>query len=320
MTYLLFIAGLAVLLVSAELLVRGAVALADRFGVPSLLIGLTVVAYGTSAPELAVAIGAVIDGAPSIAVGTVVGSNINNVLLVLGLPAVLFARALHTTPAARDVALMTGAGVLVLALARDGSLDRADGTVLLVLLVAYVLATYRWARRQPARPEALAAHERRTALRPARREAGLAAALVLAGAGGLWLGAELLVPAAIDVATALGVPPRVVGLVLVAIGTSLPELATAIVAAARGHADVALGTVVGSNIFRLLGILGVGCLIDPLPIAADVLRFDFWIMIAAAAAHLPDAWRAEMVGRKGGVALLGAYGAYVWLTFSGVSE
>ena len=299
------------------MLVRGAIALADRLGVPSLLIGLTVVAYGTSAPEMAVAVTAVLNGTPGIAVGTVVGSNINNVLVVLGVPAMLAAKPLRTSPALRDVAMMVAASVIALVFARDGSLDRADGIALLVLLAAYAAAAYRLARAQPARPEAMAAHERHTELRPARREWVLSLTLVAAGIAGLWLAGRMLVPAAVDIATMLGVPARVVAIVLVALGTSLPELATATVAALRGQADVALGTVVGSNIFNLLGVLGVGCVLAPIPTAATLLQLDYWIMIASAAALLPLAARRQMVGRSLGIAFVAAYVAFVWLQFGG---
>ena len=314
MAYLQLAAGLAALLVGAELLVRGSVALARRLSVPSLVIGLTVVALGTSAPEFVVSIGAVLGGASGVAVGTVLGSNVANVLLVLGLPAVICATGHRTASVVRDVDLMIGAAVLLLVFAADGVLERWQGAVMFALLLTYLHASYRRAR-TARKTEALDSQVPATS-----SSLALAALFVLAGIVALWAGARVLLPAAIDIAQTLGVSDKVIGVVMVAVGTSLPELTTAVVAAVRRHGDVAIGNVVGSNLFNILGALGLTAIIAPIPVGRESLAFDIWIVLGASLLLIPYAMRRATVGRLDGAAFLVLYAAYVTAEFLHVPE
>ena len=270
---LMIVGGLILLVLAGDALVKGAVNLSLRLGVPALIVGLTVVAFGTSAPELLVSFQAVHDHAPALALGNVVGSNIANILLVLGVPALITA-----VPVSRelmhDFLVMMAATLLFVVLANLGPMGWPHGLVLLAGLAAMLWNSYTRARdhRASESVELEGVEEGISGLR--------IALYLLGGLTGLPLGANLLVEGAVHVATALGVSEAVIGLTLVAVGTSLPELATTCTAALRRQAGVAMGNVIGSNIFNLLGIIGVTSLVGPLPVPQPMLHFDLWVMVA----------------------------------------
>ncbi len=318
MTLLLFIAGLAALVVGANLLVRGASRLALSFGISPLVVGLTVVAFGTSAPELAVSVGAALEGQTDIAVGNVVGSNIFNVLFILGLSALIVPLVVNVQLIRQEVPILVGASLLLLVLVQDGRIGMLDGALLFVLLVAYTvfLVVQSRAEGQAAQDEyaeglaapAVGAWDDRV---PAQL------ALIAAGLVGLVLGSDWLVTAAVTFAQALGVSDLVIALTIVAAGTSLPEVATSVAAALKGERDIAVGNVVGSSTFNLLGCLGLaGMAAGPagLGVAPQVMGFDIWVMLAAALACLPVFITGREIARWEGALFLAYYAAYVaWL-------
>jgi cation:H+ antiporter len=306
MQVVMFFAGLVCLVLGAELLVRGAARLAANFGISPLVIGLTIVAMGTSAPEMAVSIGAALEGESGIAVGNVVGSNIFNVLFILGLSALITPLAVGAQIVRQEVPIMIGASVLLIALGLDGRLGPLEAGFLVALLAAYTVFLVRQSRAAPVSGEAS----------PAVREAGhhplVQGLLIVAGLALLVLGADWLVGAATAFARMLGVTDLVIGLTIVAAGTSMPELATSVVAALRGQRDIAIGNVVGSNTFNILGCLGVTGLVAPggLEIAAAVMRFDVWVMLAVAVACLPVFLTGRCIARWEGALFVLYYAAY----------
>ena len=313
--YLQLASGLVILLVGGELLVRGSISIANRLHIPSIVIGLTVVAFGTSAPEFGVSLKAVLEGSSGVAVGTVVGSNVANILLVLGVPALIVAGGHLTSSVLRDVDLMVGSGILLLAFAANGSIARWEGAVMFALLGAYLYASYRRARDEYTSLE-LDHEEDIEALHHAPPSIVLSVLFIAIGVVGLWAGSQVLVPAAVSIAGTIGVSDKVIGVVLVAVGTSLPELATSAVAAFRKHGDVAIGNVVGSNMFNILGVLGLTAAISPIPVGMEVLSFDMWVMISVSLLLIPYALRQRTVGRLGGLAFLVLYGGFIGLQFT----
>jgi cation:H+ antiporter len=315
MAYLQLLAGMALLLAGAELLVRGAVSAAKYLRVSPLLIGLTVVAFGTSVPEFVVSIDAVLKGFSGIAMGTIVGSNVANVLLVLGVMALFQPRQGGTdTSVVREVNLVIASGLLSLLFMANGTVERWQGAVLFALLLAYIYTSYRAPRRRAA--EAATGAEAAISGSSVR----FPAALLPVGIAGLWVGSELLVPAAMDIAVAWSVSDKVIGVVLVAVGTSMPELATSLVAAVRRHEGIAIGNVVGSNLFNIHAVLGATAAIVPVEVAAEVLSFDIWVMLAVPLLVIPYAKYGDRAGRLGGAALLALYAAYVASQFLGAPE
>lgn len=302
-------AGLIILLIAGDILVRGAVNLALRLGIPALIVSLTIVAFGTSAPELLIVIRAMQDQAPGLAVGNVVGSNTANILLVLGVPALV--SRLHTQhfDTRKSYALMIGASIVFIALAFWGPFTLWHGVILLGLLAAILISQFVDGQRQPetAPPEGAD---------PAMRGWKIAAFLVL-GLAGLPLGAALLVDNAVIIARDFGVSETVIGLTLVAIGTSLPELATTVMAAIRRQADVALGNVIGSNMFNLLAIIGIAALIGPIPVDPQFLRFDLWVMLGASVLLLPFVFWRQDITRRWGFVLALAYAGYLGFVLLG---
>ena len=312
MNLLLFIVGLAALVAGASLLVRGASALALSFGVSPLVVGLTIVAFGTSSPEVAVSVGAALEGQTDIAVGNVVGSNIFNVLFILGASALIVPLLVHVQLIRQEVPIMIGASLLLVALGFDGRLTRLDAALLFGLLVVYTVFLIVQSRRQT--QEAVA---ELTAELPQSaawdRHWAVQVALVVAGLVLLVLGSDWLVTAAVAFARSLGVSDLVIGLTIVAAGTSMPEVATSITAAIKGERDIAVGNVVGSNTFNILGCLGLAGLVAPsgLPLAPSVLTFDIWVMLAVAIACLPVFFTGREIARWEGALFLGYYAAYV---------
>lgn len=316
--FLLVAAGLAVLVVAGDFLVRGAVNLSLRLGIPASIIGMTVVAFGTSAPELVVSVRAVLDGLPGLALGNVVGSNIANILLVLGIPALIAAMPVSREECLRDYVGMIAASVLFIALAFLGPFTWWHGLVLLAGLALMLGDNYR--RAQAHRSGVGGGQEVGEDLEGADPAApGWRIGLFLvAGVMGLPLGAHMLVAGASALASELGVSDALIGLTLVAVGTSLPELATTVMAAIRREAGVAMGNIIGSNLFNLLAIIGVAALVGPMAVPEAMLRLDLWVMLGTSLLIAPFVLRGLPVTRMVGVGFLLAYAAYVAVLFSGV--
>lgn len=310
-TLLLFVTGGALLILGAELLVRGASRVALAAGISPLVVGLTVVAFGTSSPELAVTVGSAYSGQADVALGNVVGSNIFNVLFILGVSALIAPLVVAQQLVRFDVPLMIIASVLALLLGLDGVIGRLDGSLLAAGIVGYTVFLIRQSRRE----SAAVADEYTEAFGGEMRERSpllLNLALILAGLALLLVGARWLVSAAVTTATALGVSELVIGLTIVAAGTSLPEVATSVLASVRGERDIAVGNVVGSNLFNLLAVLGLGSLVAPAGIAVPMgaLTFDLPVMIAVAVATLPIFFTGYTIHRWEGAVFLGYYAAY----------
>lgn len=308
MNLLLIALGVALLYAGGEALVRGASALGRRFGLSSLVIGLTVVSTGTSSPELAATLAASFEGAPAIAFGNVVGSNIANLGLVLGLTALLWPLNAGRALIRRDVPLMLAASLLLCGMAANGLIGRPEGIVLVVLLIAFLVYLVH-SERQTAGAER-ESHPNRSISVPRNL------ALVIVGVILLIVGAKALVVGAVGVARFLGISERVIGLTVVAFGTSLPELASCLVAALRHEGDIVLGNLVGSNIFNILFILGVTTTVRPLAIELEAATMDLVVMVAfAALAGLLIATRQRLTKLEGGF-LFVAYLVYVGSLFA----
>lgn len=307
MAYLFVIAGLVLLLFCGDLLVRGAASLATRAGISKLVVGLTVVAFGTSAPEMVVGIDAVLTGAPTLALGNVVGSNIANVLLVIGLPALVAPLTCDAPRIGRNLLIMLGATAIFIGLAFTGEFSWLQGLVLLTAFIAFLSYSAISARKCPGEVEADFDEI------PDEPDSYLVASLlVLAGLVGISVGADLLVNGSVTIAREYGVREEVIGLTLVAIGTSLPELATALMAAIRRHCDVAVGNVIGSNIFNTLAIIGVSSMFGTIPVPDEFLRLDLWIMLGSSLLLVPYCRMHASVGKISGAAMLIAYAGYMY--------
>lgn len=301
----LIILGLVLLLFAGDALVKGAVNLAIRLGIPAMIVGLTVVAFGTSAPELLVSVNAVLSGAPGLALGNVVGSNIANILLVLGVPALISAMVVERE-VARDFLTMVAATFLFISLAFFGPITVPHALILLAGLGLMLADNFRRAR----------AHQTDVSVEELEgAEPGIPGIKIglylLAGIIGLPIGAQVLVSGAVNIASTLGVSDALIGLTLVAVGTSLPELATTVMAAIRREAGIAIGNIIGSNVFNLLAIIGVAALVGPIPVPESMLRVDLWVMLGASLALAPFIWLGWRITLGWGVALLLLYAGYV---------
>lgn len=338
--YFYLAGGLVILLVCGDLLVRGAASLAARYGVSPLLIALTIVAFGTSAPELLVSVRAALAGAPGIALGNVVGSNVANILLILGLPALILPIACTGRTVPHNMLIMMAASVLLIVLCFVGTLGFWQGALLLSLLTAYLVYSGWDARMHPYDPpplfaeedaipenelpyDAFAAEARVTThdlphgdIHPSKLSRRVIAAKILFGIAGLPIGAHLVVDGGTDIARTFGVSDAVIGLSLIAVGTSLPELATSVMAVFRKNDDVVVGNIIGSNIMNILAILGITALIAPLPVESSFLSFHLWVMLAAVVVLLPATMTGGKVGRMTGIVFLAGYGAYIYAMFS----
>ncbi|TNC65800.1 calcium/sodium antiporter [Rubellimicrobium roseum] len=315
--------GLVLLVLGAELLVRGAVRLAERLGVSALLIGLTVVGFGTSTPELVTSVQAALVDSPGIAVGNIVGSNIFNILVILGVAAMIYPLTVSSTALRRDGVLVIATALLLVVVGWTWMLDRPVGALLLGLLAAYLF--FAWRQERVAAGGHTAAFEKAEALEGldpgttpgadgSRSALGWALPLLMAlgGLGLLVLGARFFVGASIDLARLLGVSETVIGLTIVAAGTSMPELATSAIAAVRRQSDVAVGNILGSNIYNILGIGGVTALIAPTPVPPEIAGFDSLVMIGVSVLLLLLLWTGRRLTRGEGALLLGGYVLYVW--------
>lgn len=306
--------GLVILLLAGDSLVRGAVNLSLRLGVPALIVSLTIVAFGTSAPELLIAISALQDNAPGIALGNVVGSNTANILLVLGIPALL--ATLHTSEcnSRKNYLFMIGASVVFIALAFRGVFTIGSGLILLVLLALILANAFREARAHKRAGEADELEDIEEA-DPDMPYWRVTLYLIL-GLVGLPLGAHILVDNASLIAKAYGVSETVIGLTLVAVGTSLPELATTVMAALRRQADVALGNVIGSNMFNVLAIVGIATFFGNIPVDREFLTFDLWVMLASSLLLIPFVFFKVDITRAWGFVLTALYVVYVAVVLS----
>lgn len=307
-----FISGLIVLIVGAELLVRGASKLALSFGISPLVVGLTVVSFGTSSPELAVSVQSAWSGRVDIALGNVVGSNIFNILFILGLSALITPLVVHRQLIRQEVPLMVGVSLLLWALAADGGISRGEGLLFVALLLGYTFLVIRQSRRETAADRELASPAAPADATAWDRHWGVQVLLVLAGLGLLIAGSNWLVGAAVALARQLGMSELVVGLTIVAMGTSLPEVATSVMAAVRGERDIAVGNVVGSNIFNILAVLGISASVAPgaLLVPPSMPAFDLPVMVAVAAACLPIFFTGHLIARWEGALFLAYYVAY----------
>jgi len=308
LTLVLFLLGIGLLILGADLLVRGASRIALGLGVSPLVVGLTVVAFGTSAPESAVSVKAALAGQADIAYGNVVGSNVFNVLVILGLSALVAPLLVDRQLLRRDVPIMIGSALLLPALAYDGRIGRLDGALLFAGIVAYTAWSVLQSRREAAARRAAGGDEAPGPTGPA----AVNLLLVLGGLAMLVLGARWLVEGAVAIARSFGVSELVIGLTIVAAGTSLPEVATSVLASIRGQREIAVGNVVGSNVFNVLCVLGLAGLVAPagVPVAAQALSFDTPVMIAVAVACLPIFFTGHVIARWEGALFLFFYAAY----------
>jgi len=316
LSILLFaLVGLAMLGLGGDLLVRGAVGLADRLKVSSLFTGLVLVGFGTSTPELVTSLSAAFQGSPGIAIGNVVGSNIANILLILGVTAVILPIPADPKSFRRDAPMLAAATLTCVVVVETAHIGRFSGLLFLLFLTAYLVHTYRLEQRKHDAPAEL--HEQQAMLlQPRSRAAWISAVLAVSGLAGIIAGANLLVGSSIRIAGFLGVPDSVIGLTVVAVGTSLPELATSVAAAFRRQTDLALGNIIGSNIFNILGILGVTALVRPFRIPENVVSFDAWVLLGVTALLVYYAMSQARISRAEGVVFLLLYGAYLSLLAS----
>lgn len=313
MTWLFLGLGLVLLVAGADLLVKGAARLAGAFGVPSLVIGLTVVAFGTSAPELAVSVKAAYSGQAELAIANVVGSNIFNVLFILGVAALIMPLVISKQLIRQDVPIMVGVSLLVMWMVRDLQLDKIECAVLVAGLLSYTFFLFKQGKAQGAASAETGDSEVEAMLKePQPMWQNLL--FVVGGLALLVLGARWLVESAIALATAWGVNEAVIGLTIVAAGTSLPEVVTSIVATIRGERDIAVGNVVGSNIFNILCVLGLSGLVSPIPLVAgeQMSQLDIPVMLAVAFLCVPFFFAGAILNRIEGALFLSAYIAYTW--------
>ena len=319
MTFLLIIGGFTLLLLGGEGVVRGSVSLADRLGVSPLVIGLTIVGFGTSLPEMVVSVNAALAGAPGIAVGNVIGSNIANTMMVLGAAAVVSPIMVNPRALRRDTACMVVATVVFICLGLSGKLVWWHGAFLLVVLAGYVSQSV-WNDIRTGGPAAELRREEAREAGVATLRIPTASALVVIGMGAVITGAEWLVTGATDLARLFNVPDEIIGLTIIAIGTSLPELATSLVAAFRGHPDVCLGNILGSNLFNLFGIAGVTALFADLPFSEKAMDFDLWILLGTAILLISFMFSGRRLSRIEGGVLVALYSLYVSAQFLGIGS
>ena len=321
--FLTLVGGLALLIIGGELLVRGAVAVAERLGMSPLLIGLTLVGFGTSTPELVTSVEASLIGSPGIAVGNIVGSNISNTLLILGLSALIMPMAVSSTALRRDGIVVLLVSLMFAIVSYTHILDRISGGIFVGLLIAYIAYAYRQERstaeigvghtaaytKAEAHDELLDGQARSNL--DGRLGFLLPLGMAIAGLSVIIFGGKLLVESAIAIARSYGVSESVIGLTIVAVGTSMPELVTSLVAAFRRHGDVAIGNILGSNIYNILGIGGATGLIAPTNVPPDIVSFDNLVMLAATIVMFAFAWSGRRISRVEGLLMFAGYVAYI---------
>ncbi|MCK4938848.1 MAG: calcium/sodium antiporter [Rhodospirillaceae bacterium] len=319
MTYLQLLIGCILLLGGAEIMVRGAVQVATRLGLSALLIGMTVVAFGTSAPEMVVSMNAALAGTPGMALGNIVGSNTANILLILGATCLIAPVVVDPKAILRDGIMLLSASVFFVWISLLGHIGSTIGAAMVVALVIYFIRAYVRERQNGSASAKL--HERETEeLKDIEINIWMAWGFLIFGLVGVIYGADLLVESGTEIARNLGVSEEVIGLTIIAFGTSLPELAASVVAAIRGHTDVAVGNIVGSNLFNLLFVAGGVAAVHPLDVPEQIQRFDLWVMLAATIMLFSYLVLGKRFRRREGVLLLGTYGGYVALQAYGVSN
>ncbi len=309
--------GLVTLGIGGDVLVRGAATLARIAGLTPAVIGLTVVAMGTSIPELVVSLLATASGSSAIAVGNVIGSNLFNVVGILGMTALLYTLPVRGQVVRIEWPFMFAASWITMLIMRDGSVDRLEGITLMCALVLFINFSLRLARAEVKEEEraAMAAGVERHEVPAGKREVWVAVAFVLVGLIALVFGGSWLVDGSVGIARFAGLTERVIGLTVVAIGTSAPELAASLAAARRGETDIAIGNILGSNIFNLLAILGITATILPIQVPQESVRVDLWWMLATSFVLFPLMRTRMRIGKREGLALLGAYGSYLFFLF-----
>lgn len=315
----LLLCGIGLLALGGEALIRGALGLAVRLAVSPLLTGLVIVGFGTSMPELVVSVDAVRSGQPDIAIGNVVGSNIGNILLVLGLSAVITPLTVTALSLRRDALGVIAVSLLFTMLTFNGLLSRLDALIFLVVLVIYLLWAY-WSERFEVSPSAGVYKAEADEVEQVPKSVVWSIAATVMGLLLMIAGSQVLLKGAIGMAHSFGVSEAVIGLTLVAVGTSLPELSISVIAAIRGHADVAVGNILGSNIFNVLGILGVSAFVQPMKLANRVLVFDQWVMLVTAVLLFIFLWSGRRLNRLEGGVLLVGYFAYIAASFTVVGH
>lgn len=303
------ISGLVLLLVGGELLVRGAVASAKSLGVSPLLIGLTLVGFGTSTPELVTSVTAALNNSPGIAVGNVVGSNTANILLILGLAAMIYPLAIDPKGFRRDAIMVVVAALACLLVVLNGYMDRWIGFVFVATLFVYVIYVYRSEKRAPDEAALVAEHRAEDAPKGPGTMA-LSVAMAVAGIAITIFGARFLVSGSIELAKGFGISDTIIGLTIVAVGTSMPELVSSVIASLRKHSDVAYGNIIGSNIYNVLFILGATAMISPIEMPSQIAAFDIWVMLAATALLVFFARSGFKLQRWEGMAFVAAYIGY----------
>lgn len=319
MIYLQLLAGFVLLLGGAEFLVRGAVAVAAKAGLSAMLIGMTVVAFGTSAPEFVVSLNAALDGVPGIALGNVVGSNIANVWLILGATALFAPVVVDARAVIRDAVMLMGSSILFAWLCMTGSIEQIAGGTMVLLLLGYFL--YSYLRERGAGNASSHLHEREAEeFEDVKMGMPVAWLSLIGGLAAVAYGADLLVAGGSAIARDAGVSEEVIGLTLIAFGTSLPELAASGMAALRGHTDVAIGNVIGSNLFNLLGVAGGVAAVTTLPVPAQIQSFDLWVMMVATVMLLAYLVFGARLGRREGAVFFSLYCAYIAVQAFGVER
>lgn len=313
MLYIALFSGLLLLFLGGEALIRGASSLAKKIGVSPLVIGLTVVGFGTSMPELVVSVQAALLNQSDIAVGNVVGSNIANILLILGVSALISPLKCKPALLYRDGAIMLAASVFFLAISYIGIIGFWHGLLMVISLFAFIFYAY-WSETKLNAPAA-ELHTQSAELAPQNYNIILSITFILIGLVFLILGSRFFVDSAVDLSRQWGVPEAIIGLTLVAIGTSLPELATSVIAAFRGQSDVAVGNIIGSNIFNILGILGVASIISPIAVSPQIASFDNWVMLGVSLLLCPFMFTGWRISRAEGAIFLAGYCAYIFILY-----
>lgn len=317
MVYVTLAAGLLLLLFGGDVLVRGAVSLAVKLEIPTLVIGLTIVAFGTSAPELVISLRSALAGSPGIAIGNVVGSNIANVLLVLGIPALIAATNCDQPFIKRNMMYVIGASLLFITLCFLGPLSFWHGAILFGCMVAFLVESGRRAAQRSDAATIIGEEsiELIDGVSGVPTRNWVIAAFLIIGLVALPIGAQLTVSAATVIAKNFGISEAAIGLTVVALGTSLPELSTTIAAALRGHCGLALGNVLGSNLFNILAIMGLTAMVVPVPVPDVIKRVDVWVMLAAALAITPYVLRRKCITWKSGLVFVSCYVLYISIVF-----
>jgi len=318
MDYIILVTGLALLLIGGDILVRGSVGLAEKLSIPPLIIGLTIVSFGTSAPELFISVKAAFEGSSGLAVGNVVGSNIANVLLVLGVPAMIYPCVCKEEGIGRNLLVMIGITIVFMGMMVNGNLETYEGAILFALLVLYLYSQFRNANkiRTDQNGNVNDAAEYLDDVDNIPNNGWIIAVLLAGGLILLPLGADFIVDSASAIARSWHVSDEVIGLTIVAIGTSLPELATTLMAVFRKNVSVALGNVVGSNIFNIAGIMGITALIVPLQVGGNIVQFDMWVMLATSLLVMYLAHFGKTIKFYHGLAMTLIYCFYIGLTLS----